>query len=241
MKGRFSEELKWWLKGLRQLFFTRDCAVCGKELEAGEAFVCPDCLGDIPLTRFWSYSENAAMERLGSLCHVYNVASLFFYRHGGGYTNIVTSFKYGRRELLGLWAARLLGDYMAAGGLYHDVQAVVPVPLHWRKRWRRGFNQAEVIARGVAEPLGRIPVAARLLRRRRYTSTQTRKSSSERHSNVSGAFAVRPKEAEKLRAAGVRHILIVDDVLTTGSTLAECIRLLEPWFTVSAATLGFVE
>ena len=215
--------------------------MCGKALEADEKFVCPDCRSDIPLTRFWIYSENAAMERLGSLCHVYNVASLFFYRHGSGYTNIVTEFKYGRRELLGRWAARLLGEYMASGGLYGDVQAIVPVPLHWRKRWRRGFNQAEVIARSVAKSLGGIPVAANLLHRRRYTSTQTRKSSSERHGNVSGAFALCKKEAERLHAAGIRHILIVDDVLTTGSTLAECIQLLEPHFTVSAATLGFVE
>ena len=121
------------------------------------------------------------------------------------------------------------------------MQAVVPVPLHWRKRWRRGFNQAEIIASGVAEKLGGFLVEPNLLRRRRYTSTQTRRSATSRLSNVSGAFAVNPRELEKLRAAGITHILIVDDVLTTGATLSECIRLLQDHFTVSAATLGFVE
>ena len=241
MKGRFAEELRRAARGLRELFFTRECVVCGAVLNEDERFLCAHCLGDIPLTYFWDYSENAAMERLGSVCRIYNVAALFFYRHDSPYCDIVRQFKYCRRELLGRWAASLLGDYMAKGGLYGDVQAIVPVPLHWRKRWKRGFNQAEIIARGVAERLGSLPVAARLLRRRRYTSTQTRKSAVERAGNVSGAFAINLSEVERLRAAGVKHILLVDDVLTTGSTLAECVRLLEPHFTVSAATLGFVE
>ncbi len=269
MKGRFAEELRRAARGLLELFFTRECVVCGAVLNEDESFLCAHCLGDIPLTYFWTYSENAAMERLGGLCmrgggadggsddgggcRVYNVAALFFYRHNSPYCDIVRQFKYGRRENLGLWAAHLLGDYLARGGLFGDVQAVVPVPLHPRKRWKRGFNQAEIIARGVAERLGcdtgaaeagtrpGLPVTARLLRRRRYTSTQTRKSAGERAGNVSGAFAVNLREAERLRAAGIQHILIVDDVLTTGATLAECIRLLEGHFTVSAATLGFVE
>lgn len=240
MRGTVGGGLRLALSGLRNLFFVRECAVCGGELDDGEHFLCKQCLGDIPLTRFWLYSENAAMESLAG-CRVHNAAALFFYRHDSPYCEIVRQFKYGRRESLGLWAARLLGGYLAAGGLYCDVQAVVPVPLHPLKRWKRGFNQAEIIARGVAEGLGGILVVPHLLRRRRYTSTQTRRSATSRRSNVSGAFAVNPRELGKLRAAGITHILIVDDVLTTGATLSECIRLLQDHFTVSAATLGFVE
>ena len=248
MKGRFSGWLRGTvggglqlaLSGLRNLFFVRECAVCGEELDSGEHLVCNRCISDIPLTRFWGYSENAAMERLAG-CRVYNASALFFYRHESPYCDIVRQFKYGRRESLGLWAARLLGGYLASGGLYNDVQAVVPVPLHPIKRWKRGFNQAEIIARGVAEKLGDKPVVPHLLQRRRYTSTQTRRSKSSRQSNVSRAFAVNRRELERLKATGVTHILILDDVLTTGATLSECIRLLQDHFTVSAATLGFVE
>lgn len=295
MKGRFLDELRGWLAGLRDLFFQRDCVVCGGALDSGGQFVCPECLADMPLTYFWTYSENAMMERLGGFagesggsvqdnsqpidgCHVYNAAALFFYRHESPWCEIVRQFKYGRRESLGLWAARLLGDYLADGGLYGDIQAVVPVPLHWFKRWKRGFNQAEVIARGVAERLGAggagadssaagsnplratagnisdgtlsecsaaitspLPVEPRLLKRVRYTSTQTRRGASSRRQNIRGAFAVNPKMIAQLKASGVRHILLVDDVLTTGATLSECIRLLQHDFTVSVATLGFVE
>ena len=308
LKGTVGGGLRLALSGLRNLFFVRECAVCGAELDCGDAsgdcvvpgggvlgggrFLCEKCLGDIPLTRFWMYSENAAMESLAG-CRVHNAAALFFYRHDSPYCEIVRQFKYGQRESLGLWAARLLGGYLAEGGLYTDVQAVVPVPLHPFKRWKRGFNQAEIIARGVAEGLAsrqtgaeepareavsgtafplhspksglgaddvptqhhpghipphhfgedseKIPVVPHLLRRRRYTSTQTRRSATSRRSNVSGAFAVNHRELERLRAAGITHILIVDDVLTTGATLSECIRLLQDHFTVSAATLGFVE
>lgn len=251
MKGRFFDLMHCSFAGLRDLFFERSCAVCGGALDSDWHLVCSRCRSDIPLTYFWNYSENAAMERLFD-CRVANAAALFFYRHDSPYCEIVRKFKYGRRRDLGLWAAEMLGSRLAGGGLYAGVQAVVPVPLHWLKKWRRGFNQAEIIARGVAEglafrqtgagePAGSIPVAARLLRRRRYTSTQTRRSAQSRQSNVSGAFALNRREAERLRAAGVTHILIVDDVLTTGSTLKECIRLLQPHFTVSVATLGFVE
>lgn len=241
------------LTGLRDLFFVRECVVCGAALEASEGagddggsdagyrHLCPACRADIPLTYFWSYSENAAMETLGGRCRVYNAAALFFYRHGSGYCEIVRRFKYGGDLALGLWASRLLGGYLASGGLYADVQAVTPVPLHWRKRLKRGYNQAEIIASGVAQRLGAIPVVPHLLRRRRYTATQTRRTATSRAGNVRGAFAVNRREVERLRAAGIRHILLVDDVCTTGATLTECIRLLQDSFTVSVATLGFVE
>ena len=143
MKGRFLDEFRRCLVGLSDLFFERDCAVCGGPLASGGQFVCRQCLDDMPLTYFWTYSENAAMERLFEAdpgesgnrpaygCRIHNAAALFFYRHESPWCEIVRRFKYGRRESLGLWASRMLGDYLAGGGLYGDVQAVVPVPLHW--------------------------------------------------------------------------------------------------------------
>ena len=229
------------LSGLSDLFLTRNCTVCSGVLLCGEEHLCRRCLEDIPLTYTWCYSENAVMERLGARCRTYNAAALFFYRHGAPHTRIVTDFKYGRREPLGLWAGRLLGGYLLESRLYCGVQAIVPVPLHPLRRFKRGFNQSEIIARGISQMLPGTFVAPRLLRRLRHTSTQTRKSADERKRNISGAFRVHSRELERLRAMGVTHILVVDDVLTTGATLSECVRALQDHFTVSAATLGFVE
>lgn len=253
MTGRFSYGLWRGVKGglrlamagLRDLFFVRSCVVCGHELDSAPGVtgqpLCGGCQDDIPLTYFWNYSENAAMDRLAGLCHVYNAASLFFYRHDSAYCDIVRRCKYGGDIALGLWAGEMLGRSLASGGLYAGIHAIVPVPLHPLKRWRRGFNQSEIIARGIAVSFPGVPVVPGLLYRRRYTATQTRKDVAGRGRNVSGAFAMRRRQLERLRAAGIRHILVVDDVLTTGSTISACVRVLEGHFTVSAATLGFVD
>ena len=239
MKGRFVCLLKMALGSLRDLFFTRECIVCGAVLSSGERHLCADCLDDLPLTYFWCRRENPAMELLAGRCHLQDAASLFFYRHESDYADCVRRFKYQADVALGAYMASMLGCFLASSQYYSGVQAVVPVPLHPFKRLKRGFNQSDVIAEEVARCLPGCRVEKHLLKRRRYTSTQTRKSSGEREVNVSGAFALNRKVAARLEKEGVRSILVVDDVLTTGSTLAACIRLLDGKFEVRAATLGF--
>jgi ComF family protein len=133
--------------------------------------------------------------------------------YDGALRDILHAFKYGRRQSL----ARPLADLMrrAAGGLLTGVEIVAPVPLHWRRRRRRGFNQAEALARHLGLP------CRNALRRLRSTPSQTDLPAAERHRNVRDAFAVR-------RGAGVngRIVLIVDDVATTGATIEACARVL---------------
>lgn len=241
MKGRIYDMLKTSLASLRDIFFTRECVVCGRVLTPGERHLCRDCLDDMPLTYFWSWRDNPAMERLAGQCRLQDATSLFFYRPEGGYAGCVRQFKYRSDLALGAYLSRMLGGYLASGVWFQGIRVVVPVPLHPLKRLKRGFNQSDVIAENVAACLPGCRVEKHLLRRRRYTATQTKKSRGERASNVSSAFVLDRKKAERLRAEGVGSILIVDDVLTTGSTLAACISLLDGMFEVRAATLGFVE
>ena len=147
----------------------------------------------------------------------------------------------------------MLGEFMKDSRCFNDIDLVIPVPLHWARRWKRGYNQAEVIARAVAQELG-APVSTDILIRRRSTKTQTRLDVGEKQKNVHGAFALSRKAGETLtgerrwpgRAAPewYRHVLIVDDVLTSGATMAECMEVLQPYFgrgtRLSCATLGFV-
>ncbi len=179
-------------------------------------------------------------------------AALFFYNADSDYRHIPWHLKYEGGLAAGRFFSRMLGARLAASTQFSDVDVVIPVPLHWTRRWRRGYNQAEVIARGVAEGLGSggdsgsslglpLPVVTDLLRRARYTRTQTRLDAEGKRRNVAGAFVLRPGAVARLQKAGIRHLLIVDDVMTTGATLSEAIRPLLPHFRVSVATIAFVE
>ncbi len=180
----------------------------------------------------------------------------------GGYRNITYRLKYSRDVREGRFFAAMLGERAAAAQWLSDVDTVVPVPLHWTRRLRRGYNQAEVIASEVAKALG-ARLRTDILERRRRTSTQTKLGVEEKARNVMGAFAVsrnfrrrfhKPETADgasspdkifaEQNPVTVRHILLVDDVFTTGSTLYNCWRPLHDFFgpavRISIATLGVV-
>lgn len=291
MRGRnhqtFKQELVYALRALADLLMPRRCLVCGEVLETRRVapaegkglpdFLCPSCAEDLPETFFWGWQENPAEQHLWHRVGIVQAASLYFYRQGSGYTRLVQAVKYEANLPLGRALGRELGRRMRESGRFSQpvtdpvtgevippVQAVVPVPLHPLRRWKRGYNQAEIIARGLAEtfaderrrvcggqtrrrlfPFARSKqseaVITDLLRRARYTRTQTKLSAEEKQRNVADAFVLQPKAVERLIARGVRHLLLVDDVMTTGATLSEAVKPLLAHFYVSVATIAFVE
>ena len=205
--------------------------------------------------------------------------ALFNFAKEGGFRHITYRLKYGRDIALGRHFAGMLGEKIAGAEQFGDLDAVIPVPLHWTRRLSRGYNQAEVIAKEIAAKTG-APLRADILRRRKATRTQTRLSVEAKKRNVSGAFTVRKMalkgfaipsalpgsanakpaakpggsaasagEVPTLRRSSPkspppRHILLVDDVFTTGSTLYNCYLPLREAFggevRISVATLGVV-
>ena len=153
------------------------------------------------------------MERFWGLLPIEHASALFWYVEGSPWRDAVHRFKYGGRWLSAYDMGRWYGALMREAGTYSDLDAVVPVPLHWWRRMRRGYNQSEYIARGIAHELG-VEVLSRAVVRHRYNESQTHQSRVARWTNVEGIFRVRG--VEQLRG---KHILLVDDVFTTGATL----------------------
>ena len=178
-------------------------------------------------------------------------AALFVYREEGDYRKIPYQIKYHGNIPLGRYFGSMLGQRLQESELFKNVDLVMPVPLHWMRKWKRGYNQAEVLAGAVADILGAEMDVSTLSRHRR-TSTQTKLGVEEKAVNVKGAFKVCNVSAGnkrcpemKIELASVRHILLIDDVFTTGSTLGECFRALRSVFPpssvrISVVTLAFV-
>ena len=213
-------------KELGDMVWPRRCVVCGEFLQTDERYVCAECLADMPLTYFWTWRENPAERMLWGRTYLHGVVSLFYYSYDNEYKELLHQVKYGGDVGLGSWLGGMLGRYMR--DCYPSPEVIVPVPLHWRRKWRRGYNQAEVIARGLAEGM-------------KYAVSQTRMHVGNKWENVSGAFSLNPKaDLETLRG---RHILLVDDVLTTGATAEACWDALRviPDIKISYASVAFVQ
>ena len=186
------------------------CPVCDGPLGRHEAGVCLPC---------WTEVEEVPAHPFGGRA-ISSITVLG--RYEGRLAGIVRSLKFNALPRAGT----LLGDRLARRLLARPVRVdlVVPVPLHWRRKWARGYNQAERIGRPIARALGR-PLRCGALVRVRFTPSQTGRDRRGRVANVRRAFAVPPHAAVRARLEG-KAILLVDDVVTTGATVRECARIL---------------
>lgn len=212
---------------LRGLLFPPACLGCGAAVAEGE-FFCPACAGQLtPLAGPLCARCGAPQAEAAGLCPGCRRGPPTFARaralaqHAGPLAQAVRRFKYDGRYALGAGLAGLLARD-APGELLARCDLAAPVPLHPRRLMRRGFNQALVLARGLEAARG-VAVAPRLLRRLRHTRPQVGLAPQERAANVAGAFALGPGQEALVRG---RRALLVDDVYTTGATVAECARVL---------------
>lgn len=192
------------------------CAACGEVLMSGERQICIDCLASLHETRDSSVADNAAERRLASRLPLQAAMSLYRFQHDNVVRNVVHAMKYHDNCDLCLMMGRQLGLELLHSGRFDSVDALVPLPLHWLRRLRRGYNQSELLCRGIAEVMPR-PVVTGAVVRHRYTRRQSLQQGAARAANVEGAFSIRHPE----RVEGL-HVLLVDDVLTTGATLSAC-------------------
>ncbi len=191
------------------------CPVCGAVLLKNERIICTGCIYELPRTRYLSYSENPVSRLFWGRIYVENATALFQYQKGSRFQQLIHELKYKDRQDIGREMGRLLGIELE-GSPFTSADIILPVPLHKKKYRQRGYNQCHPIAEGLSESLG-VPWHSGHLIRPSVSLTQTSRSRMDRWSNVDGIFEV--KDPGKLCG---KHIILVDDVVTTGATLDAC-------------------
>ena len=199
-----------------EFFFPRYCVVCGKRLLPGEEYLCLHCLCALPRIRFRNQEDNEIAKLLWGKMPVERATAFLYYSKGGIVRELLFQLKYYGNPEIGYFLGRCMAKELLSVGFFDGIEGIIPVPLHDKKRKSRGYNQSELLAEGISSVV-KIPVLEGVLCRSQYTETQTHKSNYERWDNVSDVF-----EAMSVEHLACKHVLLVDDVLTTGATLVAC-------------------
>lgn len=223
-----------YMRGFSNLFFPNTCAGCDRPLGYYEELVCTDCWYHIPYTDFHLKDDNDTARQLWGKAKVEAAASFLFFREASRVQRIMHHFKYRNMPGIGTLMGQRYGAILRGVDGFGSADVVVPVPLHPQKLRKRGYNQSAYFAAGLAESLGK-PALPHGLARKKAGDSQTKKSRYDRYQNMQDTFLVaQPELIEN------RHVLLVDDVLTTGATIEACAEALLacPGVRVSVATIA---
>ena len=201
---------------LMSLLFPELCQACGANLAYGEDHICTFCLFDLPYTDFHLYEDNPVAKQFWGRFYCEAAMAMLYFKKGTKVQNLIHGLKYKGQTLLGVSLGRLLGEKLRESPHFGSIDIILPVPLHPSRQKQRGYNQSDAIAQGVSEVLA-LPISVSHLLREQVTTTQTKKARYTRFENMQSVFVV--KNAETLKNL---HILLVDDVITTGATLESC-------------------
>jgi ComF family protein len=229
------DSIKNMLHGFSHLFFPHTCAGCGSDYVLKGQVICLQCNQNLPLTKFENFHNNPLEKVFFGRVAIRHAMSLIYFTKDSFIQNLLHQFKYQGKKEIGQCFGQMMGRAIIQSNRFHDIETVVPLPLFPAKEKKRGYNQSTVLCEAIVGQL-KLPLVKDAIIRNVDTETQTHKSRIERWRNIEGKF-----ELKKQDPLINKHILLVDDVVTTGATLEACAaELLKiPKVEVSIATMAF--
>ena len=206
------------LHAVMHLFYPHVCKGCGSDILEDENLLCLHCINTLPHTNFAQHANNPVEKIFWGRLQLTSAMSEFYFAKGTVIQHLVHEFKYKGNKDVGMYLGAMMGSSFVSNSRISNIDALVPLPLYADKEHKRGFNQSAILCNGISEVMN-IPVITGNVIRKRFTHTQTKKHRAERWENVQGSFEI--SNSSQLNG---KHILLVDDVVTTGATLEACGR-----------------
>jgi ComF family protein len=224
-------------KTILPAFYPELCLLCRTEHRLRDEEFCLSCLLELPYTDHFVNPENGFMRHFWGRVSVEMGAALIDFQKGNEIRQLIHRFKYQKEIEIGHKLGEITGRKYLDSLYFGDADLIIPVPTTLLKRWKRGFNQAEIFAKGIAA-VTQLPLDVHILKKIKNTKTQTKKNRVERLADVMGTFQV-----DNPNAVNDKHILLVDDILTTGATLEACIHAFKgcPGVKISLLTIGMAK
>lgn len=201
------------------LIFPDVCAGCGNPLNKGEEVICTFCEYHLPETNFHFQKDNPVYRKFWGRTNITQATAMYFFNKASKLQHLMHELKYKGKKEVGIRLGKILGQKIKETD-FKEVDLIIPVPLHPSKERKRGYNQSDMFAQGLSEGLQK-PWSRKILKRKKASESQTKKSRMERWKNVDEIF-----EVTDAKEISNKHLLLVDDVITTGATLESCANAL---------------
>lgn len=227
-----------WITRILDFISPRLCVVCGQRLAPTERSLCSVCLFHLPRTNFHLKPlDNPMAQLFWKLTNVQKAAALFYYQPHSETAQLVYRLKYNNRPDIGEDIGRVMANELQATDFFSDIDVLLPVPLASKRLRQRGYNQSEQLAKGISD-ITHLPIVTKALRRKHFQQSQTTLNRWQRQENVEDTFWL--KDGSQLQD---KHVLLIDDICTTGATLISCANTLKDieGIRISVLTLGFTK
>lgn len=201
---------------IAHLFFPHNCLGCSSDVLEPTQILCARCSNDLPQTHFANAAGNPIEKIFTGRLNIQHVTATYYFTKDSLLQFLMKQLKYNNNESIGLYLGKMLGYELKNSTRFNDIDALVPLPLNNKKQYTRGYNQAEIICKGIVTEFNK-PIITNAVVRKTFTESQTFANRVHRLQNMEGVFAV-----ANTKAIEHKHILLVDDVITTGATLESC-------------------